>query len=178
MNVLIVYASIEGQAARIAKFVENRLSAAGHTVTRANALESDAISFKGIDKVILAASVHERRHPRLFEALLTASKAQLAARDVLLLSVSLSAAFPEGLEEAAEYVTELKMRTGLQSDADVLVAGAIRNRQYDYFATQVLRHVVMRDRDYDPSVQENEFTNWDAVSQAVDEFIAREKVSG
>ena len=31
------------------------------------------------------------------------------------------------------------------------VAGAIRSGHYDYFATQVLRHVVMRNRDYDPA---------------------------
>lgn len=176
MNVLIIYGSIEGQSAKIAKFAESELAKAGHTVSTVNALGTDAISFDSVDKVILSASVHERKHPKLFEALLIAEKSQLEARETMLISVSLSAAFPEGLEEAGEYVTELKMRTGFQPDVELLAAGAIRTGHYDYFSTQVLRHVVMRDRDYDPSVEEHEFTDWAALSKGIQAFMANETV--
>ena len=173
MNVLIIYASIEGQTARIAEFAQSELQKAGHTVRMVNAQGNDAIPLGNVDKVILAAPVHERRHPKLFEAMLVAQKAQLATRDTLLISVSLSAAFPEGLEEAGEYVTELKMRTGFEPSAELLVAGAIRTGHYDYFATQVLR-----DRDYDPSSEEHEFTDWAALSEGLAAFMAAETVPG
>ena len=178
MNVLIIYASIEGQTARIAEFAQSELQKAGNTVSMVNAQGNDAIPLGDVDKVILAAPVHERRHPKLFEAMLVAQKAQLATRDTLLISVSLSAAFPEGLEEAGEYVTELKMRTGFEPSAELLVAGAIRTGHYDYFATQVLRHVVLRDRDYDPSSEEHEFTDWAALSEGLAAFMAAETVPG
>ena len=177
MNVQIIYASVEGQTARIARFIESQLRKAGHRVDMVNAQGTTAFSLDNIDKVILAASVHERRHPKLFEALIVAQKRQLEARDTLLMSVSLNAAFPEGLDEAQDYVTELKMRTGFTPNAELLVAGAIRSGEYDYFATQVLRHVVMRDRDYDASAEEHEFTDWDAVSKAVATFMAEEPVT-
>lgn len=176
MNVLIIYASIEGQSARIAEVVEKELRQAGNDVSSVNALDTSTITLDGVDKVVLVAPVHERRHPKLFEALLIAQNAQLAERDTLLISVSLSAAFPEGLEEAGEYVTELKMRTGLEPDAVILAAGAIRTGHYDYFSTQVLRHVVLRDRDYDPKAEEHEFTDWSALSRDLAAFMSSEKV--
>ncbi|MFC6585270.1 hypothetical protein [Sulfitobacter aestuariivivens] len=87
------------------------------------------------------------------------------------MSISLSAAFPDGLEEAGEYVTEMLMRTRLKPDKTLLVAGAVRTSQYDYFATQVIRHVVMRGREYDASAGEHEFTDWGAISDGVRAFL-------
>lgn len=177
MKVLIIYASIEGQTARIARFVESELREAGHEVAMIDAEDNAPIPLDNVDKVVLAAPVHERRHPKLFEAMLVAQKGQLAARDTLLISVSLSAAFPEGVEEAQEYLTELKMRTGFAPTAEMLVAGAIRTGHYDYFATQVLRHVVLRDREYDPTAEEHEFTDWDALTDGLAAFMADKKVT-
>jgi menaquinone-dependent protoporphyrinogen oxidase len=172
MKVLIVFASVEGQTAKIARFIEGEVQKAGHEAALFDAGDTKAsISFEGVDKVILAAPVHERRHPEGFEVLLAGRQRDLQALDTLLLSVSLSAAFPEGLEEAAEYVTELKMRTGFTPDAELLVAGAVRASSYDYFASQVVRHVVLRGREADPA-EEHEFTDWDAVASGVAEFMA------
>ena len=176
MNVLIIYASVEGQTARIARKVKSDLERAGHAVRMVDAQGNEAVSLDDADRIILAAPVHERRHPRLFEALLTALKPQLEARSTLLISVSLSAAFPEGLEEAGEYVTELKMRTGFTPSAELLVAGAVRTGHYDYFATQVLRHVLMRGRDFDPEGEGHEFTEWTALRAGLSAFMAQERV--
>ena len=75
------------------------------------------------------------------------------------------------MEEAQDYVDELKMRTELDPDGEILVAGAIRSRSYDYFATQVLRHVVLQGRNYDPSVQEHEFTDWETLEDEILSFL-------
>ncbi len=171
MKVLIIYATVEGQTGKIARFVEDEVGKLGHETALADANDPKTISFEGVDAVILAASVHERRHPRKFEALLTAHKADLKKKKTLLLSVSLSAAFPEGLEEAGEYVVEMKMRTGVVPDAELLVAGAVRTDHYDYFAMQVVRHVVLRDRPYDPDAGEHEFTDWQGLSAEISRFL-------
>ena len=88
------------------------------------------------------------------------------------MSVSLNAAFEEGLDEAQDYVTELKMRTGFSPDEEVLVAGAVRTEEYDYFAMQVIRHVVLRNRDHDPASGTHEFTDWDALSARIARFVS------
>lgn len=173
MSVLILFASIEGQTKKIAKFVEGKVRSAGHEATLVDASDKMAVvTFEGYDTVILAAPVHERRHPPNFELLLTASRAELADRRTLMISVSLGAAFPNLHEEAQEYLNEMKMRTSLEPNSELLVAGAVRPSSYDYYEAEVLRHAVLRDQAIDPSTQEHEFTDWDALAEAVTEFVS------
>lgn len=171
MKVLILYATEEGHTGRIARFLEETVVKQGHQAELVDADEPTELDFEDVDALILAAPVHQRRHPRNFEALLTAFSGQINKIKTLFASVSLSAAFPEGLEEAGEYVTEMKMRVGLEPDEELLVAGAVRTSHYDYFAMQVVRHVVLRDRDFDPGSGEHVFTDWKALSDAVSNFL-------
>lgn len=172
MTVLILYATHEEQTGRIARFVDAELRKAGHDTRLVDVSDATAeVAFDGCGTVILAAPVHERRHPEPFEVLLAGQRAALGERRTLMLSVSLSAAFPEGIEEAGEYLTEMEMRTGFTPDAQALVAGAVRTRKYDYFASQLVRHVVLRGRDYDPNRGEHEFTDWDALRVTLGDFL-------
>jgi menaquinone-dependent protoporphyrinogen oxidase len=171
VKVLVIYATVDGQTGKIARFILDEVNKLGHKAVLIDADDQSEISFAGADAVILAASVHQRRHPKNFETFLAEHKADLEKQKTLLMSVSLSAAFPEGLEEAGEYVIEMKMRTGFTSDAELLVGGAIRSNDYDYFAKQVVRHVVLRNRPYDPNEGEHEFTDWQVLSSEISKFI-------
>lgn len=172
MTVLIIYATIEGQTGKIANFIEAQIGKAGLATRLVNATDKMAdVSFKDVDKVILAAPVHERRHPKSFEMMVSALRKDLDLRNTLLISVSLSAAFPEGHEEAQDYVDEMTMRTGVKLDEVALVPGAVRIHRYDYYATQVLRHVVLRDRDFDSNATSHEFTDWAELKTTVAAFI-------
>lgn len=171
MKVSVIYATVEGQTGKIAEFVSEKISELGHEAVLVDAEETTQIDLRDSDAVILAAPVHQRRHPRRFEALLEAQKVDLKPKKTLLLSVSLSAAFPEGLEEANDYVVEMKMRTGFEPDDELLVAGAVRVGEYDYFALQVVRYVVLRDRDYDIQHGTHEFTDWAALEEKIAAFL-------
>lgn len=172
MKTLIVYASIEGQTKKIAEYLTKRLSAEGHEVSGFNAMDrTAAVSVAPFDRIILAGSVHERMHPKPFEVFLSGNVEQLSLKPTLLISVSMSAAFPEGADEAFEYIEELSMRTGLTPNDAVCVGGAIKLAKYDYYATQVLRHVVLRDREFDHNQTDHEFTDWEALDKRVNAFL-------
>jgi menaquinone-dependent protoporphyrinogen oxidase len=172
MTILVAFASIEGQTGKIARFVEGAIRTSGRETALVDISEgSGPVSFDGVSEVILAAPVHERKHPRPFEVFLASQHDRLGSRRTLLISVSLSAAFEDGLEEANEYVVELKMRTGFTPDAEMLVAGAVRPGSYDYFEAQIVRHVVLHDRDFSPGSADHEFTDWDALSSGVLSFL-------
>ena len=171
MTVLVIYETTEGQTEKIARFVADQSRRLGNDTVLIEAGGLESISFDGVGAVILAAPVHQRRHPRKFEALLEAHKDALATVKTLMLSVSLSAAFPEGHAEAEEYLVEMKMRTGLNPDAEALVAGAVRTEKYDYFALQVVRHVILRDRDIDTPTGDHESTDWRALERTVEAFL-------
>lgn len=172
MTVMIIFATVEGQTGKIASFIADKVQASGSGVVMIDADGSDQLSFENVERVILAAPVHERRHPRLFEALLSGNITELHAIPTLLLSVSLSAAFDEGLPEAKEYLWEMEMRTGFTPTFEACVAGAVKSSSYDYFAAQIVHHVVLRDRNFDPNVKEHEFTDWPKLALKVDEFLS------
>jgi len=172
MRVLILYATIEGQTGKVAAFLGDQATAAGHEPELVDVGNKMAIvDFDGFEKIVLAAPVHERRHPEPFEVFLTGHRDILGDRQTLLLSISLSAAFADGLEEARDYLTEMEMRTGFTPTGDALVAGAVKTGSYDYFASQVVRHVVLGDRDYDPTKGDHEFTDWDALAITLTDFL-------
>ncbi|MEM0950347.1 MAG: flavodoxin domain-containing protein [Pseudomonadota bacterium] len=172
MMTLIVFASLEGQTKKIARFVEQEVRRSGDAPRLADlSVGAEHISLGDADAVIAAAPVHERRHPESFEVFLASQKHALANVRTLLISVSLSAAFAEGIEEARDYVVELKMRTKFEPDMVALVAGAVRMSGYDYFQSQIVKHVVLRDHAYDPTSEEHEFTDWDALAETIARFL-------
>ncbi len=172
MTVFVAFATVEGQTGKIAKFVSDEVRSMGRDVSVLDVDQTASVDFSGVEHVVLAASVHERRHPRSFEAFIAACREELKARRTMLLSVSLSAAFPEGIAEAEDYVVEMNMRTELAPDVTLLVPGAVQEGAYDYYAQQVLKQVVLRNREFDPAkVTGHEFTDWEAIRSGLHAFL-------
>ena len=90
-----------------------------------------------------------------------------------LVSVSLSAAFPDGRAEAEGYADRLVRATGWQPTAVHLAAGALRYDKYDFFQEQIIRHVVLKDRAPDVIDGDHDFTDWDALGAFVDDFTGK-----
>lgn len=173
MTVLIIYGSIEGQTGKIARFVEKTAKDAGHKTQLIDTADPMvSASLQEATHIVLAGPVHERRHPKPFEVFINAEREALAEHKTLVLSVSLKAAFEDGQEEAQDYLTEMLMRTHFTPTATALVAGAVRPEAYGYFETEVVRHVVLRDQQVDPSDGVREFTDWEALKRTVSEFLA------
>ncbi len=172
MTILILYETIEGQTGKIAHFINDTVKEAGLETKMVNTFENaKKLSFEGIDKVILAAPVHERRHPELFEISIKNNLADLLSRPTLMASVSLSAAFPQGIEEAGEYLTEMEMRTKFAPTYETLVAGAVRISGYGYYESLIVRLVVLHGKDYSIDDGPREFTDWDALRNTVTDFL-------
>ena len=175
MEFLVIFETVEGQTRKISEFVTQQIRAAGHGVRWFDTEDKLAsLSFDGIDKVVLAAPVHERRHPKNFEVLVSASLDELKARQTLLISVSLNAAFAEGMEEAQDYLTEMEMRTGFNPDKEVLAAGAVRTDSYGYFESQIVKNVVLGGRNVELVDGVREFTDWDALGAEIEAFLHAE----
>ncbi len=173
VNILVVYASTEGQTRRIAERIAIQVREAGHQAELRNCIDWQSnIDVDSSDRVIVAGSVHEKRHQRPLEMFVMANLAHLQAKPNLFLSVSLSAAFEDGKAEAQSYADAFFDYTGWTPAQTLLVAGALRYEEYDYFMEQIVDHVVLKDRDVAGQNGEREFTDWDAVSRTVDAFLA------
>ena len=172
MEFLIIFETFEGQTGKIVKRVERQLKDAGHGVQLFDTSDKLApLSFEGVDKVVLAAPVHERRHPPNFEVTVSSNLAELGALPTLLISVSLKAAFPESMGEANDYLVEMKLRTGFNPDVELLVAGAVRMGSYDYFESQIVQYVALDGQSVELVNGEREFTDSDQLQTDIAAFI-------
>ena len=172
MTVLILYASIEGQTKKITQFLERCVLKAGGEPLAIDAnVKGVPVSFSGVEKVILAAPVHRRRHPTVFEKFLSSRRAELAKTQTLFLSVSLCAAFEDGLDEAKSYLTDVSARTGFNPSKTELVAGALQYDKYHDYEAQVIRLVALEIRKLDAIEEDREFTDWDSLEKAVFGFL-------
>lgn len=173
MHILIAYSTTEGQSAKIAQFTADKLARKGHETTVLNLGETRNMpDLTAVQSVILVGSVHERRHSPALETFMQARRAWLSSRPVMLISVSLSAAFKHGREEAEEYVIETQMRTGFTPDEVVLAEGAVKPNSYDYFAKSVVRFVVLNDREFEMGTNDREFTDWEVLTDRLEGFAA------
>jgi menaquinone-dependent protoporphyrinogen oxidase len=172
MNILIGYSSQEGQTRKIAQFLGEVAKRLGHGAQLVNLDASGAnLELGTFDRVILAGSVHERRHAPGFESFITQNADTLHRLKTLLLSVSLNAAFAEGLEDAQDYLDEMKLRTNFTPTAEALIAGAVRRESYDAYAEHVVRDVLLQGRD--TLEASREFTDWEALEATVSGFLER-----
>ena len=173
MKVLIVYTTTEGQTRKISDHIAGQLRDAGHEVSIRHCADWQSDFHIGeFDRVIVAGSVHQRRHQRELEIFVPAHLSELSAKPTLFISVSLSAAYPDGMAEAQAYVDEFLAGAKWKPSATLLVAGALRYDEYDYFMEQIVRHVVLKDREAAGTRGQHEFTDWDALSEEVNAFVA------
>jgi menaquinone-dependent protoporphyrinogen oxidase len=170
MRILIAYGTSEGQTRKIAKTIAARLHELGHDVHLFDAASFEDLHVGSYDKIIVAGSVHQQRHQESVEVFVMANLAELQKRPTFFLSVSLSAAFPDGMSEAQSYVNAFLVNTGWKPTQSLLIAGALRYDEYDYFKAQIIEHVVLKCREVEGAKGDYEFTDWDCLSRAVESF--------
>jgi menaquinone-dependent protoporphyrinogen oxidase len=170
MRILIAYGTSEGQTRKIAKTVAAHLHELGYDIHLHDTAGLEDLHVGSYDKIIVAGSVHQQRHRESVEVFVMASLAELQKRPTLFLSVSLSAAFPDGMLEAQSYVDAFLVSTGWKPTQSLLVAGALRYDEYDYFKAQIIEHVVLKCREVAGAKGDYEFTDWGSLSRAVESF--------
>ncbi len=173
MKILIAYATTEGQTHKICKTIAEQVAEYGHQVELLDtARKRRDIHTGDFDAFIVAASVHQEKHQDEIEVFVAASKEVLSAKPALFISVSLAAAFEEKIPDANSYVADFIDRTGWTPAHSLIVAGAVRSEEYDYFQQQILEHVVLGDRDDFQPDEAQEFTDWAELTKAVGKFVS------
>jgi menaquinone-dependent protoporphyrinogen oxidase len=174
MEFLVVYATVEGHTQKIAESIAKRIEDKGTNVRLVPATERIAdLKLDDYAGVIFAAPVYQQRHPDEFINLIKAHAEQARHVPTALVSVSISAAFPDGHDDARAYVDRLEQATGWQPQAVHLAAGALRIGGYDFFQEQIIRHVVLKDRAPNLIEGHHDFTDWDALGAFIDDFVGK-----
>ena len=102
--------------------------------------------------------------------------ARAAASASALISVSLSAATDDGREAAQKYVERFLWITKFEPVRTLLLAGALRYSEYEYFKVEIVKHIVSKTAGDFDKFGDHEFTDWNALAQFLDAFLG--EVSG
>jgi menaquinone-dependent protoporphyrinogen oxidase len=172
LNVLVVYGTTEGQTRKIAERTASRIREGGHQAALHDsaAMASDA-DFGLYHAFIVAASVHQQQHQETVTAFAIAHRKLLNARPSALISVSLSAVLEGEQTEAQKYVDRLISVTDWQPRMTLLLGGALRFTEYDYFQEQIVKFIVLKGGSVASTGRDREFTDWNALAAFVDRFL-------
>ena len=173
MNVLIVYGTTEGQTRKIAEWAAGHVRKCGHEAElRDSAAADSGLNLERFDAFIVAASVHQEYHQASIRNFVMAHRQALEAKPSAFVSVSLSAVLEGGQADAKKYVATFLAATGWQPKSILLLGGALRFAEYDYFQEQIVRFIVMRDGGARGGGGDREFTDWNALGAFIDGFLA------
>lgn len=172
MNILILYGTTEGQTQKIAEWATKHVGGRGHHVelrdSASLASDSGLVTFHAF---IIAASVHQERHQDTVTNFVTAHRELLNNKPSAFVSVSLSAALEKEKPDAQRYVDRFVSVTGWHPRMTLLLGGALRFTDYDYYEEQIVKFIVMKHVDAASSGRDHEFTDWDALTRFLDEFL-------
>ncbi|MGD0533002.1 MAG: flavodoxin domain-containing protein [Methyloceanibacter sp.] len=172
MNVLIVYGTTEGQTRKIAEWTATHVRERGHqTERRDSAALASGSDLETFHAFIIAASVHQQHHQETITNFVIAHHELLNAKPSAFISVSLSAVLEEGETEAQKYVDRFVSVTRWQPRMSLLLGGALRFTEYDYFQEQIVKFIVMKRSGATSTERDREFTDWNALAGFVNGFL-------
>ncbi len=171
-RMLVAYHSEEGQTAKVAERIVDRLRAGGLSVDGVE-LEM-APAPVGYDVVVLGDSIHAGRHSRALRRYIGINGPELAQRPAALFQVSLTSASHDDEHDAvaAGLAEALSRDTGLQPAAVGLFAGALRYSRYGRVKRTMMRSIARHDGRDDDTSRDHEYTDWDAVDRFADTVAA------
>lgn len=174
MQILIGYATSEGQTRKIAEFAADHLGAQGHAVELRSLEDATGVEPGRFDGVILAGSVHVGGYQKALTSFARAHAAALNAERDLFLSVSLTAAgnVAEDWEGLRRIIDRFVADTGWTPDRIEHVAGAFRFTEYSLFQAWAMRKIAKaRDPGIDTTA-DTEYTDWDKLAAVLDDWAA------
>ena len=171
-RVLIVYASYDGQTARIAERIGARLRGEGHNVTLRSADALEVLwELDTHDAILVGGAIRFGKHAPYLVEVVRDHVQDLSRRPAAFFSVCKSAGGPGARPLAAQrYIDEFLRRTGWKPALARSFAGALQYTRYNFFIRSMIRLIMtVTGGDTDTS-RDYEYTDWDAVEAFADEF--------
>lgn len=174
-KILVLYASFDGQAARIARRIANELERGGHMVTvRLGADGQAARDLPRQDAVVVGGAVRYGRHARVLETFVREHAAAIAAKPNAFFSVSLSAGGPgANTARATHQVGDFCKRARWKPREVAAFAGALPYSRYGFLLRLAMRLIVGAAGGDTDTFRDYEYTDWAGVDRFAASFSRR-----
>jgi menaquinone-dependent protoporphyrinogen oxidase len=172
-NVLIVYATKEGQTETIARHAADCLRARGHFVELVDADRREARELGRFDAVIIGAPIHARGYPRSIVRFARERAAFLDSVSAAFFSVGLAVMShkSDGRAQTMKIIEQFTQRTGFRPQRVELFAGALRYSRYNFLVRALMRYISAKEGGDTDTSRDYEYTDFDAVERFALEFV-------
>jgi menaquinone-dependent protoporphyrinogen oxidase len=167
-NVLIVYATKEGQTERIARCMSDALTADGHSVELVDADHQEPPpDLTRFQVVAVGGPIHAGGYPRSIERFARENRHFLASARSAFFSVGLAVASrtSDGHAQTMELVRKFAARTGWYPKRIELVAGALPYSKYNFVVRYVMRRIAEKEGGDTDTSRDYEYTDFPAVER-------------
>jgi len=167
-RILIVYASREGQTAKIAHEIAGGFRFQGQPVDIYRCIDCpEGLRPASYDLVFAGSSVHEGVHDPGLGAWVRANLEELSRTKSAFFSVSLSAAGsrPEQQQDAQRLVAQFIEQTGWDPDTVASFGGAIAYSKYGFIKRRIMRSISAKEGGDVDTSHDYEYTDWESVCE-------------
>ena len=175
VSILVCYGTGEGQTAKVADRIADRLTANGHETTTVNVKEiSPDLDIDDFDAILVGASIHMGKQQKAVRKFGKANRDVLVTKPTGFFQVSGASGeeTDEGAAEAVGYVDEFIKTTNWRPDRIVLFGGALRFSEYGYLMRVLMKRIASKEHPEVDTSGNVEFTDWESVEAFADDFAA------
>jgi menaquinone-dependent protoporphyrinogen oxidase len=167
-NVLLVYATREGQTGKIATRLAATLRSEGHAVELFDADHGPAPGeLERFQLIVVGGPIHAQGYPRSIIRFVRAHRALLDRVPSAFFSVGLALASrtSDGRAQTLEVVQRFVEKTGWRPRRIELIAGALPYSKYNFLVRFVMRRITAKEGGDTDTSRDYEYTDWPAVDR-------------
>jgi len=176
MHILILYASLEGQTAKIASHIAQVLRNKDHKVTYQTVDNLPADFDLGVfDAAIIAGSIHMSHYSKLLTKFVKQHIDILNSIPTALITVCMAihSKIPESRLEASRFGATLSKETGWHPTLKATFAGAVKYTQYNFITRFIMKKISQKEGGSTDTSHDHEYTDWEAVARFAEQFARK-----
>ena len=171
-NVLVVYATHDGQTRKIAERMATVLRVHRHVVELLDATQSREVDLTRFDAVFIGSPVRAQGYLRAVERFVRLHRPALERIPSLFFSVNLAVLNrTDGPAQTMRVVNKLLADTGWHPRRIELVAGALPYTRYNFLIRFMMKRIVRKQGGDTDTSRDYEYTDWAAVDRCAVEFV-------
>jgi menaquinone-dependent protoporphyrinogen oxidase len=174
-RVLIIYATQDGQTARIAARIAETIAAEGASVKLVDAAHlTEPLDLDGFDLAVVGAPIYAGRYPRALVRFVSAHREFLERVPSAFFSVGLAirSHHTSGLTLTLEAVEKFIEVTGWHPPRVELMAGGLAYSKYNFLVRFVMRRIASKEGGDTDTSHDYEYTDWSAVARFARKVVA------
>ena len=175
MNILILFATKEGQTEKIAHFIAEVIRHHGHeAITQLGEQLPKDFSTDRFDAAIIGGSIHMGKFPGYLKKFVAEHANWLNQIPSAFFTVCMAINSVNEKEQidARSYGQNFVKDTRWQPTLMETFAGAVKYTQYGFFTKKIMQIISKKEGGRTDTSQDHEYTDWDAVTRFTEQFLA------